>query len=601
MPRLPDSFIEDVLAHNDIADVVSQYVVLRPKGRRLWGLCPFHGEKTPSFSVNTEEQFYYCFGCHAGGNAFSFIQHMEHCDFYDAVIRLAERAHLQIPEGMDTDGGSGHGKQERDAMYAACTWAARWFHEQLMGPAGRDALQYLLKRGLTLRTIKRFGLGYAPDGWRNIAAALKDKGVGEKELLQAALLIQKDNRSYDAFRNRIIFPILDTRQRVVGFGGRVMDGSQPKYLNSPDTPIYNKRKNLYGLHMLRKQSNIDRVVLTEGYMDVISLHQAGISTAVASLGTALTPEQATLISRYSKEVVLAYDGDDAGIKAAQRGLGILQEKGLHARVMTIPEGMDPDDMARKFSLEQIEDLMGRASEPTQYRLDTLRKGRDMSDPQQRTQYLQEACKQIISPMESAVERGIVIAQLHLETGVSEVDIRAEVERYRSAAAPQPTQDAAPDAPHTSAELRQNKPVESNASCSPDASRISCEKTLISIMLHDAESMDIIMQTMHRCSFVSPVHAGAALFLQEHKGTPIARVLHLANDDVRSLMSELMSTQIPASSRDQIVMDCLRAVEADQCEREIKRLTAILPGLPDGERQRCKLALKEQYAKLQTLK
>ncbi len=601
MPRLPEQFIEDVLSHNDIADVISQYVALRPKGRRLWGLCPFHGEKTPSFSVNTDEQFYYCFGCHAGGNVFSFIQHIEHCDYYEAILRLAERAHLPIPAGAENGGSSSQFQAERSAMYNACTWAARWFHEQLISSTGKEAYAYLRQRGLGLRTIKRFGLGFAPDGWHNIASALQSHGVGEKELLQTALLMQKDGRTYDAFRNRIIFPILDTRQRVVGFGGRVMDGSQPKYLNSPDTPIYNKRKNLYGLHMLRGQQNIPQIVLTEGYMDVISLHQVGVATAVASLGTALTPEQAALIGRYSKEVVLAYDGDEAGIKASQRALPILQEKGLHARVMTIPDAMDPDDMARKYPLEQIQEWIEQASEATDYRLAALRRGKNLSDPQQRMQYVQTVCREVIAPMESAIERGVVIGQLHLETGISEVDIRAEVERLLQNTMGRENPSGRDLVMHSSENIRQNKPGDADGISTEDAARSAWEKTVLSLAVHEKAAYGEIRSVMEEVGYLNPLHARAAAFLEEHATDAIPKVLHLAEEDVRSLLGELLTKEFPASSRDQILTDCLRAIQADQCEREIKKLTGLLPALPAEERQQCKLALKKQYEKLQTLK
>lgn len=428
MARLPQTFVEDVVARSDIAEVVAQYVRLQPKGKRLWGLCPFHAEKTPSFSVNPQEQFFYCFGCHKGGDVVTFVRELEKLEYTEAIIRLAERLNMSIPETT----GERHSitREKREKAYAACKAAARWFHKQLFEPEGAAALAYLRRRGVTDRYIKRFGLGFAPDRWRGLEEALRPEGVEREALLDTALLLKKDDNVYNAFRGRLMFPILDIRRRVVGFGGRVLDGSEPKYLNSPDTIIYNKRRMLYGAHLLTGKGAVPYVILTEGYMDTISLHQAGMNTAVASCGTALTPEQAQLISRFSKDVYLAYDGDASGINASLRSLDILEEKDLRVRVMSFPDGKDPDDVARSMGIDGLELSRNNAEDSVTYRLKRLADGVNMEDAVARSRYAQECCRQVLAKIPSPVEHNRAVRILHLSTGIPEVDILAESQRWR---------------------------------------------------------------------------------------------------------------------------------------------------------------------------
>ena len=303
--RIPDSFLDELVARSDIVDVVGGYVSLNKKGNNYWGLCPFHNEKTPSFSVSADKQIYKCFGCGKGGGVVNFIMEMENLPFIDAVRFLAQRANLQVPETGEREGV----RERRAKLLELNKDAARYYHSMLSTPEGAMGLAYLQKRALSRGTIIRFGLGVAPEGWDHLMKAMLDKGYSKSDLLDAGLVVKnQQGRLYDRFRNRVMFPIIDLRGEVIGFGGRVLDDGTPKYLNSPDTIIYNKSRNLFALNLARK-TKLGRIILTEGYMDTISLHQAGFDCAVASLGTSLTAEHAQLLSRYTKEVVICYDGD----------------------------------------------------------------------------------------------------------------------------------------------------------------------------------------------------------------------------------------------------------------------------------------------------
>ena len=319
---IPESFLEELNSRTDILDLVSSYVSLTKKGNKYWGLCPFHSEKTPSFSVSPDKQMYYCFGCHKGGGAINFVMELEGLGFVDAVDLLARRAGLQMPESSAGDGST---RKKRERLLGLNKEAARWFHANLTQPAAADGLAYLRRRGLSNRTITRFGLGYAPDGWDNLIRAMAEKGYEKADLMEAGLAVKNNSgRIYDRFRHRVMFPIIDVRGNVIGFGGRVLDDSQPKYLNSPDTLVFNKSRNLFALNIAKK-SKQGRIILTEGYMDTIALHQAGFDCAVASLGTALTadltPEEMSLLAGIQERPMTLSHGEEAMadyIRAIQR-------------------------------------------------------------------------------------------------------------------------------------------------------------------------------------------------------------------------------------------------------------------------------------------
>ena len=397
---IPAQFIDELMARCDIADVVADYVPLTRKGGSLWGCCPFHSERTPSFHVVPERQMYKCFGCGKGGGVINFIMEMENLSYPDAVRFLAKRAGLTVPE----ERGDGSFRKKRERLLALNKEAARYFHSVLRSPAGQPGMEYLFgKRRLSKATVTRFGLGMAPEGWDKLITAMAAKGYEKGELLEAGLVVRsKEGRVYDRFRNRVMFPIIDLRGDVIGFGGRVLDDSTPKYLNSPDTPVFNKGRNLFALNIAKK-TRLGRIILTEGYMDTLSLHQAGFDCAVASLGTALTADHAQLLARYTKEVVIAYDGDGAGVSAAQRAIGLLEKTGMKVRVLRMKGAKDPDEFIGKYGPEAFAKLLDQSENHIEYRIDQVKGKYDLTDDAQRVEFLKEAVP-ILAQLPSPAER-----------------------------------------------------------------------------------------------------------------------------------------------------------------------------------------------------
>lgn len=424
---IPAQFIDELMARCDIADVVADYVPLTRKGGSLWGCCPFHSERTPSFHVVPERQMYKCFGCGKGGGVINFIMEIENLSYPDAVRFLAKRAGLEVPE----EHGDGGFRKRRERLLALNKEAARYFHSVLHSPAGRAGVDYLFgKRRLSKATVTRFGLGMAPDGWDKLITEMKSKGYEKSELLEAGLVVlSKEGRVYDRFRNRVMFPIIDLRGDVIGFGGRVLDDSTPKYLNSPDTPIFNKGRNLFALNIAKK-NRLGRIILTEGYMDTLSLHQAGFDCAVASLGTALTGDHAQLLARYTKEVVIAYDGDGAGVSAAQRAIGLLEKTGMKVRVLRMKGAKDPDEFIGKYGAEAFAKLLDQSENHIEYRIDQVKGKYDLTDDAQRVEFLKEAVP-ILAQLPSPAEREIYGARCAELAGVSAEVVTQEVKRERS--------------------------------------------------------------------------------------------------------------------------------------------------------------------------
>ena len=418
---IPERFLDELIARTDIVDLVSESVRLTKKGRNYWGLCPFHSEKTPSFSVSADKQIFKCFGCGKGGGAINFVMEMENLPFRDAVEVLAKRAGLEMP--ADTGGPSAGARARREKLLAINKQAARTFQKWLYERVGAQGLEYLRKRGLSQRTLTRFGLGFAPNRWDALIEALAQEGYDKRDLLDAGLAVNnKDGRIYDRFRNRVMFPIIDIRGEVIGFGGRVMDDSTPKYLNSPDTPVYNKSRNVFALNIAKK-SKAGRVILTEGYMDTISLHQAGFDSA----GTSLTSEHAQLLSRYFPEAIISYDGDGAGIAAAQRAIPLLEKAGLKVRVLRVTGAKDPDEFIKSYGRDAFARLLDQSENQVDYRLDQLRAQYNLEDDAQRVAFLQDAA-QLLSTLSSPVEREIYGGHAAQAAGVSPEVMAQEVKK-----------------------------------------------------------------------------------------------------------------------------------------------------------------------------
>ena len=384
--RINDDFLRTLRDRNEISEVISSYVNLRRHGSTMKGLCPFHNEKTPSFTVYLDTQSFYCFGCGAGGDVITFIRRIENLGYLDAVRFLAQRVNLPLPEDGYDDGVS----NRRRRILAANREAARFFHECLIGPQGRRCLDYLLDRGYTMSTIRHFGLGYAPDGWRALCDHLHQKGFSLPELVDANLARKSEKNDktnyYDNFRNRAIVPIIDVNGNVVAFGGRVLDDSKPKYINTADTLVYKKGTGVFGLNFA-KNSGERRLILTEGYMDTIALHQAGFTNSIACLGTALPDEQVNLVSRYADEVLLSYDSDEAGQKAVQRAITAFSRVGVKVRVLQLSGGKDPDEILRTYGPERFRSLIDGASNDIEFKLLKAREGLDLASDDGKLKYL----------------------------------------------------------------------------------------------------------------------------------------------------------------------------------------------------------------------
>ena len=427
MARLSDEFISEIKYRNDLGELASSYMQLKRRGRNLVGLCPFHGEKTPSFNIYTETGSFYCFGCGKGGDIITFVMNIENLDYMEAVKFLAERAGMSLPEDDYDDSMS----RMRTRIYEANREAARFFYSKLISKEGAEGLAYLRGRGLADSTIRHFGLGFAPDERFALGDHLRGRGFSEAEMIAANLVFKTKSGKgvVDRFYNRVMFPIIDVRGNVIAFGGRIMSDGKPKYLNTSDTLVFNKSLNLFSLNNA-KNSKSDELILCEGYMDVIALNQAGFTNAVATLGTALTPDQASLMKRYCKEVVICYDADEAGQKATARAIDILRRVGLTVKVISIPDGKDPDEFIRRHGDKghaAFQNLLDRSGNDMDYRLRKLRSQYDMSNAQGKLDYLNEGVK-LLCELDNPMERDIYASRLSDETDVSKPMITEQIAR-----------------------------------------------------------------------------------------------------------------------------------------------------------------------------
>ena len=422
----PPSFLDELVARNPIEDVVGHYVTLKRSGANLFGLCPFHGEKTASFSVAPDKGIYYCFGCHKGGGVINFMMELEGLSYPDAVRNLAARVGMEVPE--DEQYQSRYRQQER--LWALHKEAARFFHSQLYAPVGKAALEYAFGRGMSKSILTTFGVGYAPDSWDSLVKAMKAKGYTEEELKDSGLVTvsQKNGNIFDRFRDRLMFPIIDVRGNVIGFGGRIIknDPNAAKYLNSPETLIFNKRKNLFGLN-LAKKSKAGSLILVEGNIDVVTLHQYGFDNAIASLGTSLTEEQAALMTRYAEQVILIYDGDKAGQNATQRAIPILEKAGLQVKVLQLRDAKDPDEYLKRFGADKFKLLLEDSSNRVEYQLNAIARKYDIREDDQKVKFINEAAE-FISTLSNAVQREVYGHRVAEAAGISYDALKLEVNK-----------------------------------------------------------------------------------------------------------------------------------------------------------------------------
>lgn len=417
---IDQNFLQELTSRSDIVDIVSRYVSLKKNGSNYFGLCPFHNEKSPSFSVSHDKQIFHCFGCGVGGGVISFIMRIESLDFYDAVELLAKQNGMTVPKQEYKQ------NQNREKMLNLMRDAARFFYNELWKPENKSIQQYFAQRGLVKKTMNRFGLGFAPNSFFALTDAMKEKGYTIKELLECGLVSKNEKGNiFDKFRNRVMFPIFDIRQNVIAFGGRVIDNSKPKYLNSPETYIFHKSRNLFAIHMAKK-SKKDYFILAEGYMDVIALHQAGFDNAVASLGTSLTEEQAQLISRYTKNIIISYDADNAGQEATKRAINILKKSDINIKILKIPQSKDPDEFIKQKGSQAFQMLIEQSSNDIAYNIDNIALKFNLNNDLERVYFLKE-CASMLANIDNNIEREIYTARAANMANISLSSFKSEVE------------------------------------------------------------------------------------------------------------------------------------------------------------------------------
>ena len=577
--RYPSEWLDELTARADIVQVISGYVPLKKNGRKFWGLCPFHHEKTASFSVDPEKQMYYCFGCKAGGGVLRFLMDAERLSFQEAVRHLADQLHVPVPE-LENDPDWERRRSQRERLLEANREAARFYHSLLFTPQGEQALQYLKGRGLDDAVIRRFGLGAAPDSWDSLTRHLRDEGYTLDELRLAGLTVVRQQEgggahAFDMFRNRAMFPIIDQYGNVLAFGGRILGPGQPKYLNTSDTPVFNKRLGVYAANLLRKERGLSRVVLVEGYMDVVSLTQFGVRGVCATLGTALTPEQAQYLKRFAPEVYLAYDGDGAGQHAILRGLDILSAEGVPARVLDFPDGLDPDEFIRRDGAEAFAGLPALA--PETYRLRRLKDGFDLTSQEGRTAYAKEAAK-ILRGLEP-VELENRLQELMVQTGFPREVLLAQIrETPAPAVRPQP-------------DIRV-RPVPQTAESVPD------EEMLLSVLSSGRIEMNIVSEKDFSDPFLKE------LYTRIKDGRSARVVVDELTDDAERARASRILTMATADSTDELISmagECIDKIRLRRLEARIDQRKAQLNGLNGEEKAAALRELNELMAEQRRLR
>lgn len=556
----PDSFLQELKLRSDITEIASSYVNLKRHGRNMVGLCPFHGEKTPSFNIYTENGSFYCFGCGAGGDVITFIMKIENLDYVEAVKFLAQRAGMEMPENTYDDSLS----KLRMRIYEANREAARFFHATLLSQRGQSGLNYLRGRALSDRTIRHFGLGFADDDWNSLCNHLKNKGFSEYEIYSANLAFKRKNGNgiYDRFVNRVMFPIIDLRGNVIAFGGRIMTDEKPKYLNTSDTPVFKKSENLFSLNNA-KSSGTRTLILCEGYMDVIALNQAGFTNAVATLGTALTNEQSVLMKRYADEVIICYDADGAGQKATARAIDILRNAGLPIKILTVPSGKDPDEFIRSkgengpaaFKL-----LIEKCGNDIEYRLMKLKENYNLNTTDGKVAFLNEAVK-IVATIESPIERDVFASKLCAEL---EIDKNAFLEQISKVKRRDRRENIKKETRQIQAELNgQSDKINREHYKKPRSS--SAEEALLVYLINNPDYANSISERVTPDKFSnSLIKRYYEYVLSKIKSgyEPLTSVSSDFNSDEVSYLYKLISTTIPAASTREAVEEYINVINEE---------------------------------------
>lgn len=553
---IPESFINELKYHCYIEDIISGYVSLKRTGRNLKGLCPFHSEKTPSFTVYPENGSYYCFGCGSGGDVITFIKNIENLDYVEAVRFLAAKAGMTVPED-ETDNGLGKLKTR---ILEANRLAARFFHENLIHTP--QALQYIRDRGLSDKTIRHFGLGFAKNSWSDLTQYLRSKGYSEQELYQAALAAKGRNGSYyDQFRNRFMFPIIDVRGSVIGFGGRVLDDSKPKYLNSADTPVFKKSRNLFALNFA-KNTKERSLILGEGYMDVIAMHQAGFTNAVATLGTSLTSDQARIISQYAKEVIIAYDSDTAGQTATKRAISLFEETGVKVRILGIPDAKDPDEYIKKFGATRFKLLLEGCSNAVEFELAKAKAKYDVETADGKVGYLKEAAK-VLSTVRSPIEIDVYAAKVAGETDVSKDAVKLQIQEYMKKSYYQKRREERKDL--RLAGFEKNDRVNPQRRVYPKAAR--AEEGLLSAVMKNPDFMQDLSQTITAEDFVTDFNRNLyeviSVRLKEGKSVELMALSSVFDSDQMGRISSILAAYHDINHTREEVTDYVATIKEEK--------------------------------------
>ncbi len=553
----PEELIEEVRTKNDIVDVISGYVRIQKKGSNYFGLCPFHNEKSPSFSVSQSKQIFYCFGCGAGGNVITFLMEYENATFQEAVKILADRAGINLPE-MEYNEEARQKESRRARLLEINKEAARYYYYMLRDSRGRTGYQYLSGRSLTDETMKKFGLGFADGSSSDLTAYLRARGYPDELLQESGLLAFDEKRGvHDKFWNRVMFPIQDGNHRVIGFGGRVMGDAKPKYLNSPETMIFDKSRNLYGLNFART-SRKGNIILCEGYMDVIAMHQAGFTQAVASLGTAFTTGQASLLRRYTEDVLLAYDSDGAGVNAAMRAIGILKESGLRGRVIDMKPYKDPDEFMKNLGAEAFEERISQAQNSFFFELSILERDYQMEDPESRTNFHREIAKKLCG-FEEEVERENYIEAVAQKYHIGFDNLRRLVSGYAAR-----TGLVQPAVRPKSTVARKNTPEENTK---------RSQRLLLTWITEEPALYPKIRPYIAAADFTEPLYKEVAdrLFTDLEKGIfqPAAIVSTFEDEQEQRAVAEIFNTQLPEittqKEREKAFHDIIYAVKKNSFE------------------------------------
>ena len=554
MARYSDEVINDVRQSNDIVDVISQYVHLKRSGRNFFGLCPFHNEKSPSFSVSPDKQIFHCFGCGVGGNVFSFITQIEGINFVEAVQMLAERANIQLPTLQDN--GDSQREELKAKVYKVNEFTAEFYHQNLYKPQAKIAQEYVKKRQLSNETLKSFKIGFSGK-FDELYQELKKQGFGEREILESGLVNKNERGQYiDRYRNRLMFPICDARGKVIAFGGRVLDDSKPKYINSPENVVYSKGRNLFGLNVAKK-GDLKRILIVEGYMDVISLHQRGITNVVAPLGTALTEQQGWLLRKNSEQIILSFDSDEAGLKAKLRALDILQNMGCDLRILQMEGAKDPDEYIIKYGNARFNNLVDKALSIIEFKVKILKKDLNLENTNDKIKFLNEIAK-LISNVNNTIEREVYIEKIAKEYDISKEAIYAEVNKltYKNVKTENVLEKPKPVVTH----IKREEKVISEA-----VKRR--ENTVIALLLMgDLNIFEILRQNIKVENFQDEVNKKIAQKLYEEfeKGNSnINAIIDNLEQDEQNQITMIMSEDYEITDIEKAIDDVVQAYEREK--------------------------------------